>query len=313
MTNEDDRIKEAFWSVLAGDFSEEDKSILLEHRNDAYTYESRTGIDNPLTQGENALSIFTDYFERSDRPFEYEEDAGRVFEGTLGEILSYVAEMSDTKLPVELQDADSYNLRVFDVRDFYDQQPKTVKRSEDDKVLRGFYNAINGKLTQEDKNILLKHQDEIYTFEWINNAGDPLSKGRNALSHFSSLTRLERQHEYKDGAACAFEGKLGELLAFVAEEEGAELPKELQYENVGYNLRAFYIRDVCNKFGDLLPINNLELFDAPDSSLDIDDEAAFIIEQKSVGIRATIEANKEKAATKEPVKPSKDHMIGEDR
>ena len=36
-------------------------------------------------------------------------------------------------------------------------------------------------------------------------------------------------------------------------------------------------------------------------------------EQKSVGIRATIETNKEKAATKEPVKPSKEHAIGEDR
>lgn len=36
-------------------------------------------------------------------------------------------------------------------------------------------------------------------------------------------------------------------------------------------------------------------------------------EQKSVGIRATIEANKEKAATKEPTKPSKEHAIGEDR
>lgn len=188
-----------------------------------------------------------------------------------------------------------------------------LKLSEDDKVLRGFYNAVNGKLTQEDKHILLKHQDEIYTFEWINNAEDPLSKGRNALSHFSSLTRLERQHEYRGGTACAFEGKLGELLAFVAEEEDAELPKELQYENVGYNLRAFYIRDVCNKFGDLLPINTLELFDAPDFSLELDNETTFIIEEKSQGIRATIEANKEKAATKEPTKPSKEHAIGEDR
>lgn len=35
-------------------------------------------------------------------------------------------------------------------------------------------------------------------------------------------------------------------------------------------------------------------------------------EQKP-GIRATIEANKEKAATKEPTKPSKEHTIGEDR
>ena len=35
-------------------------------------------------------------------------------------------------------------------------------------------------------------------------------------------------------------------------------------------------------------------------------------EQKP-GIRATIEANKEKAATKEPTKPSKEHAIGEDR
>ena len=36
-------------------------------------------------------------------------------------------------------------------------------------------------------------------------------------------------------------------------------------------------------------------------------------EQKSVGIRARIEANKEKAATKESAKPSKEHAIGEDR
>ena len=35
--------------------------------------------------------------------------------------------------------------------------------------------------------------------------------------------------------------------------------------------------------------------------------------EKSVGIRATIEANKEKAATKEPTKPSKEHAIGKDR
>ena len=37
------------------------------------------------------------------------------------------------------------------------------------------------------------------------------------------------------------------------------------------------------------------------------------VKEKSVGIRATIEANKEKAATKEPVKPSKEHAIGDDR
>lgn len=36
-------------------------------------------------------------------------------------------------------------------------------------------------------------------------------------------------------------------------------------------------------------------------------------EEKSQGIRATIEANKEKAATKEPTKPSKEHAIGDDR
>ena len=35
-------------------------------------------------------------------------------------------------------------------------------------------------------------------------------------------------------------------------------------------------------------------------------------EQKP-GIRATIEANKEKAAKKKPTKPSKEHTIGEDR
>ena len=34
---------------------------------------------------------------------------------------------------------------------------------------------------------------------------------------------------------------------------------------------------------------------------------------RSVGIRATIEANKEKAATKEPAKPSKEHAIGDER
>ena len=119
-TNEGNRIKEAFWSVLNGDFSEEDKNILLEHWNDAYTYENRTGIDNPLTQGKNMLSIFVNYFQHNARPFEHEEDAGRVFEGTLGEILSFVAENDGTELPVELQDADSYNLRVFDVRDCYD-------------------------------------------------------------------------------------------------------------------------------------------------------------------------------------------------
>ena len=78
-------------------------------------------------------------------------------------------------------------------------------------------------------------------------------------------------------------------------------------------MRAFYIRDVCNKFGDLLPINALELFDAPDFSLELDNETTFIIEEKSQGIRATIEANKEKAATKEPTKPSKEHTIGEGR
>ena len=42
-----------------------------------------------------------------------------------------------------------------------------------------------------------------------------------------------------------------------------------------------------------------------------EDEKQFT-EQKSVGIRATIEANKEKAATKEPIKPLKEHTIGED-
>ena len=42
---------------------------------------------------------------------------------------------------------------------------------------------------------------------------------------------------------------------------------------------------------------------------DLDDP----VEEKSQGIRATIEANKEKAATKEPVKPSKEHAIGDDR
>ena len=35
--------------------------------------------------------------------------------------------------------------------------------------------------------------------------------------------------------------------------------------------------------------------------------------QKSVGIRATIEANKEKAAAKESLKPSKEHTIGDER
>lgn len=44
----------------------------------------------------------------------------------------------------------------------------------------------------------------------------------------------------------------------------------------------------------------------------VSEEEKQFIEQKSVGIRATIDANKEKA-TKEPAKPSKEHTIGEDR
>ena len=128
-TNEDNRIQEAFWSVADGNFSEENKKVLLEHWKDAYTYENRTGIDNPLTRGKNTLSILVNYFERDARPFEHEEDAGRIFEGTLGEMLAFVSENNGTELPVELQGADSYNLRVVDIRNFYDWgvEPFTVE------------------------------------------------------------------------------------------------------------------------------------------------------------------------------------------
>ena len=43
------------------------------------------------------------------------------------------------------------------------------------------------------------------------------------------------------------------------------------------------------------------------------EQCHFVKPPVNVGIRATIKANKEKAATKKPVKPSKEHAIGEDR
>ena len=82
---------------------------------------------------------------------------------------------------------------------------------------------------------------------------------------------------------------------------------------------------------DILKENNLDYNELVDLLYDLNDVVQFDVnkvvgeldsiydersieasEQKSVGIRATIEANKEKS-TKEPVKPSKEHAIGEDR
>lgn len=63
-------------------------------------------------------------------------------------------------------------------------------------------------------------------------------------------------------------------------------------------------------------LSSLETIKKASNSLIQGIEARIIEPQekeRSVGIRARIEANKEKAATKEPVKPSKEHAIGEDR
>ena len=63
-------------------------------------------------------------------------------------------------------------------------------------------------------------------------------------------------------------------------------------------------------------LSSLETIKKASNSLIQGIEARIIEPQEkecSVGIRATIEANKEKAATKESAKPSKEHAIGDDR
>ena len=80
----------------------------------------------------------------------------------------------------------------------------------------------------------------------------------------------------------------------------------------------YYWNDPENVRDVVVAAEDKDITDKNDVS--IDDEAFckepenFIeASDRKPGIRATIEANKEKAATKEPTKPSKEHAIGEDR
>ena len=86
-----------------------------------------------------------------------------------------------------------------------------------------------------------------------------------------------------------------ELESATAQEVEAKIDEELE------SLIATYI-DFVND-GEIPDFDGLCVFE----------EEKQFVEEKSQGIRATIEANKEKAAAKESTKPSKEHSIGDNR
>ena len=229
MTSEEKRINHAFWSVADGNFSEKDKSALLEHKNDIYTCDLTENAINGLTKGRNGFSIFADS-SKSWRQESYRKGHDFTVQGTLGDILAYVAEMSDIKLPKELQhESPGRNLEFFNIRDLC-----------------------------------------------------------NKLGDFHEI--IQDRYLY-DGSAITVDDV----------EEHRASGKDI----------AISVLDLVNAERKNLVYNHREMQQRLDDSLDL--EKAFTVEPKSVGIRATIEANKEKATAKESLEPSKEHSIGDAR
>lgn len=116
-------IKEAFENIISGGYDSNDVDIILENKDNIYTFEESMNCEDCLSEGRNGYDI-VDRLARTDRAKKsYEDDWFYFREGKLIDILNEEAIRNNASLPLELAKNGPYNQTVaFEGKELCDRQ-----------------------------------------------------------------------------------------------------------------------------------------------------------------------------------------------